>query len=70
MGYGEGLYAVLSREYGNVNLVPFAGRASDVCYSNKRAEMYFNLSKAVRNGLYVLDRDLKRRTAEYKVRFG
>jgi hypothetical protein len=59
MGYGEGLYAVLSREYGNVNLVPFAGRASDVCYSNKRAEMYFNLSKAVRNGLYVLDRDLK-----------
>jgi len=42
-----------------VNLVPFAGKANDVCYSNKRAEMYFNLGKAIRNGLYISDKDLK-----------
>ena len=59
MGYGEGLYAVLSREYGNVNLVPFAGKAENVSYSNKRSEMYFNLAKAIKNGLYIDDKDLK-----------
>lgn len=58
MGYGEGLYAVLSREYGNVNLVPFAGKADNVSYSNKRSEMYFNLAKAIRNGLYIEDPDI------------
>jgi hypothetical protein len=59
MGYGEGLYAVLSREYGNVNLVPFAGKAENISYSNKRSEMYFNLAKAIKNGLYIDDKDLK-----------
>lgn len=55
MGYGEGYYAVLNKEYPNVNLVPFASRANNESYANKRAEMYFNLSKAVRNGLYIED---------------
>lgn len=59
MGYGEGLYAVLSREYGYVNLVPFAGKAENISYSNKRSEMYFNLAKAIKNGLYIDDKDLK-----------
>lgn len=59
MGYGEGLYAVLSREYGNVNLVPFSSKADNPSYSNKRSEMYFNLAKAIRNGLYIDDRDIK-----------
>lgn len=59
MGYGEGLYAVLSREYGNVNLIPFGGKAENVSYSNKRSEMYFNLAKAIKNGMYIDDKDLK-----------
>jgi len=59
MGYGEGYYSVLSREYGNVNLVPFAGRADNASYSNKRSEMYFNLVKAIRSGLFIEDSDIK-----------
>ena len=59
MGYGEGYYAVLRKEYDNVSLVPFASRANNESYSNKRAEMYFNLAKAIRNGLYIDDLQLR-----------
>ena len=59
MGYGEGYYAVLRREYDNVSLIPFASRAKNESYSNKRAEMYFNLAKAIRNGLFVDDLELR-----------
>ena len=38
-----------------MNLVPFASKATNEAYANKRAEMYFNLAKAVRNGLYIDD---------------
>ena len=51
----NGYYAVLNKEYPNVNLVPFASKATNEAYANKRAEMYFNLAKAVRNGLYIDD---------------
>lgn len=50
---------MLRKEYGNVNLIPFASRAFNESYSNKRAEMYFNLAKGVRSGLYIEDRDLR-----------
>ena len=60
-------YTVHSREYGNKNLVPFAGKANDFCYTNKRAKMYFNLGTAIRNGLYISDKDLKRRTSKYQI---
>ena len=51
----NGYFAVLNKEYPNVNLIPFASKASNESYANKRAEMYFNLAKAVRNGLYIDD---------------
>ncbi len=51
----NGYYAVLNKEYPNVNLVPFASKPNNESYANKRAEMYFNLAKAVRNGLYIDD---------------
>ena len=46
---------MLNKEYPNVNLIPFASKATNESYANKRAEMYFNLAKAVRNGLYIDD---------------
>ena len=46
---------MLNKEDPNVNLIPFASKASNESYANKRAEMYFNLAKAVRNGLYIED---------------
>ena len=55
----NGYYAVLNKEYPNVNLVPFASKATNEAYANKRAEMYFNLAKAVRALTHLLDNALK-----------
>lgn len=59
MGYGQAIYEEMSKYYGNVNIVPFASKANNASYGNKRAEMYFNLAKAVRAGLFIDDDSIK-----------
>lgn len=58
--YGESIYDVCKSQFTcPVNLVAFAGKASAQMYSNVRAEMYFNMSKGVRNGLYIDNEELR-----------
>lgn len=59
MGYGQAIFEALSQFYGNVNLVPFASRAMNAAYGNKRAEMYFNLAKGIKSGLYITDSNIR-----------
>jgi hypothetical protein len=53
MAYGEKYYENLYQEYENVELLNFASNPTDDQYANLRAEMYFNLVEAIRNGLFI-----------------
>ena len=53
MAYGEKYYENLNEEYENVSLINFGSKSEDEQYLNKRAEMYFELIKAMKNGLPI-----------------
>lgn len=59
MGYGQAIFETLSQFHGNVNLIPFSSKACNASYSNRRAEMYFNLAKAIKSGLYINDSNVR-----------
>ena len=58
LAYGNALYERLVTRY-NTILVPFSGKSENDSYYNKRSEMYFNLVKAIKEGFYVEDLDVR-----------
>lgn len=58
MAYGQALYEKLSERY-TTYIVPFAGKSEEAEYFNKRSQMYLHLSKAIKDGFYVDDEDVK-----------
>lgn len=59
MAYGDKYYENLKDEYDNVSLINFGNRSEDERYLNKRAEMYFELINAMKNGLPITE-DIER----------
>jgi hypothetical protein len=60
-GFGNGLMDMLKLSCPNINVVGinFAQKAIEDCYANSRAEMYFELSKKIKEGFYIADDEIK-----------
>lgn len=53
--YGEKYYENLSMEYENVDLINFGSKPNDEQYLNKRSEIYFDLVRAMRDGMPITE---------------